>query len=277
VIRTVTFSADAQGYTARPSLVVLDVRALLVAGTALWALLFMLRVALALGPFVSVPVLALPVLVVVLYMQHSLRAVRRNNPAVGALRRGDTDLAKHELAAGLGRYSTPATGYVLVSNLGNVALRRGEFAAATALYEAGQRCLGSWAGLLGPRHRAQVGCEQALALCGAGRVDEAARVLAAVPDGTGAATIAAVARALVEYQQGRPEAAIERLDGARASLRNTLTGFWSALSDALSVLAMQRLGGIYRGQPRQATPLHYGDATRAIVDRILPGAAAVLS
>jgi tetratricopeptide (TPR) repeat protein len=229
-------------------------------------------------PF-AFPLVLLGAIVPSLGARRAREAIAINNEGVRARGRGDFAEAERTFARAAHHGGTTLLACIALQNLAALALARGAFDDAARLARA--------ALALAPRPRADRRSDHfarplgtlAIALACSGACDEAERLLeeAGAPNARPRDAMHYVpARALIALRRGRYEDVIALLDANRALLRNSLASDSTALIEAMEGLALGRLGGAYRGTPRRRTQLSYDDRTRAYVDTLVPGGAALL-
>lgn len=275
MIRRVDIPEAGRAWVSRPRVAVFDdAPALLATCTASLAVAVGLTGAGALGLLAGV---LAPALTLFAWYQASTRIARVHNAAVTALGAGDHEGARRTFREVLRPVLPRGFAAPALHNLGYLALLAGDFAAAEALLRAAGDALGSkpssesepLRGLVYPRH--------AMALARLGRLDEADAALARVtPEAVESRAHLALGRAYVDFQRGRHDAVVEQLERARPMTTRALSGEFALLAVALDALAVRQLSGIYRGSVRRAAVLPCSDATRATVERLLPGASDLL-
>lgn len=216
--------------------------------------------------------------VIVLWWRSLLRALKRHNTAVTALGEGDHAGARSAFAEVL--HFATTTGYAApaLHNLGYVALLEGDFSSAVALLSAANAVLGQRVDQGFKPYIALFRSRLAMCLIHTKRLDEADALIETVScDSPDALAMCALARAYLDYSRGRYESVVSRLDQSRAVILRSLVGFNAATALALEALSLRQLDGIYRGASRQCAQLPFGNAMRERVDRLVPGAATVLT
>src|SRR6185436_4296942 len=119
-----------------------------------------------------------------------------------------------------------------------------------------------------------------LALCGAGKLDEAAALVGPAPAETASPASQAMlvrVRALVALEKGLADEALAEIAANRALIRNAMAGGDRALMGAIEALAMAKSGQVYRGGAASPEPVLADDRERAFVTAILPEAASALT
>jgi hypothetical protein len=211
--------------------------------------------------------------------RHSRTVLHIHNQGVAARGAGDFARAERQFVEALTHGGTRLLGCIALENLAGLALERGAFDDAATLARAA-------ISLSPPRregrrndYRARPQGTLALALICSGDLDAAERVLdEALAPGAGARDrmFLVAPRALLLLRRDRPDEVFAWLDQNRAVARNSFGAETWALCEAIEGLALQRLGGAYRGGRRRSAPLPCLPRTRAYVDRIAPGGGALL-
>lgn len=156
---------------------------------------------------------------------------------------------------------------------------RGAHAAAASMAHLASQLLADGETLLASRLDRAAAAVAAISFTADERPDEALRVLptgASDADWVGTAALVATAKAFIAVVCGRPAEAIEHIDAERRLIETSLAGPERALAFVLECLAIEALGGVYRGASRSATPVLVSAREHAIVLRLLPRAAPFL-
>ncbi len=218
-------------------------------------------------------------LFVVWYLR-AVSAVRINNEGVSALLRGDDRRAAERFRALVSHRTTRENAAMGLHNLGVVALRAGNAKSAVAIFRAAHAVSAAAFRLRRTPDAvtALVRAHLGFALAATGDLDAAERELSLLGTGDGATHLpmalayGARAKAFVALKRDKPEDAVAALDEERALLANVLTGNESMLAEAMLAVALARLGGTWRGEPRPPGTVWVDEEAARFIFAFLPEA-----
>ena len=212
-------------------------------------------------------------LFVVWYLR-AVSAVRINNEGVSALLRGDDRRAAERFRALVSHRTTRENAAMGLHNLGVVALRAGNAKSAVAIFRAAHAVSAAAFRLRRTPDAvtALVRAHLGFALAATGDLDAAERELSLLGTGDGATHLpmalayGARAKAFVALKRDKPE------DAVAALFANVLTGNESMLAEAMLAVALARLGGTWRGEPRPPGTVWVDEEAARFIFAFLPEA-----